>query len=68
MDLWYIYYAARDRNSHGSKGGPIAKGTHNDESEIGEHRGKEEKGKEEQTARNTCCTVEPNRILVLLTE
>ena len=45
MDLWYIYYAARDRNSHGNKGGPIAKGTHNDEGETGEHRGKSRKGK-----------------------
>ena len=31
-------------------------------------RVREEKGKGERTAHNTCCTVEPNRILVLLTE
>ena len=69
--LWtYGIYTTRrvTSNSHGNKGGPIAKGTHNDEGETGGHRGRTEKGKRKQTARNTCCTVEPNRILVLLTE
>ena len=53
MDLWYIYYAACDHDSHGNKEGPIAKGMHNDEGETGEHRRKRGKGKKGSGQRAT---------------